>query len=73
MHDVIGFANTYALDSAIQCLNTWGQGGCYVILKKFSSCQYIVIVGNDLSTEYTQNSNIHNDIAPVKTALNYTC
>ena len=34
---------------------------------------YTVITGNDLSTELTQNSNIHNDIAPVKTALNYTC
>ena len=34
---------------------------------------YTVITDNDLSTELTQNSNIHNDIAPVKTAVNYTC
>ena len=34
---------------------------------------YTVITGNDFSTELTQNSNIHNDIAPVKTAVNYTC
>ena len=34
---------------------------------------FFVHVSNDFSTELTQNSNIHNDIAPVKTALNYTC
>ena len=44
VHDVIGFPSSYLLDSAIQCLNSCGQGCCYVILKKFSSCQYIQLL-----------------------------
>ena len=44
VHDVIGFPNTYPMDSAIQCLNNWGQGCCYVILKTFSNCQYIQLL-----------------------------
>ena len=63
VHDVIGFPNTYPLDSAIQ----------RYFKDVFKLPVYTVITGNDFSTELTQNSNIHNDIAPIKTALNYTC